>query len=399
MTSATGRAWLTLGLISTLFFIITAATFDSLGLVLPAMVTELGWSWTEAGLGFTLLAVFCGLTATVPAALIRRLGVRANLLIGSLVMALAFVALSRTNGLWLYFIGASLAGLGFTLLDTVPGTYLLTRLFARPSFAFGLYFTVGGVGGAAGPLIYFLVIGATGDWRSYWLVIGAAVVLCGVLSAFLVDARTDVSQNSEKDPDISTEGWSWRDALRTHQFWIIAAAFSAFLFCGITANAASVAHLIQHGASMAVAGGMLSVSALLNAGARLAGGLLTRFINARLLLVLSLLLLVAGLLALSVAQTLPVMLIYAAGIGIGYGLTFFASTILLLDYFGRAPNLELYSVVNLISTVGAVAPALAGMTRDATGTFTPFFLILAAGVTLVMLAVLVMRPPHRRPAA
>ena len=82
MTSATGRAWLTLGLISTLFFIITAATFDSLGLVLPAMVTELGWSWTEAGLGFTLLAVFCGLTATVPAALIRRLGVRANLMIG-----------------------------------------------------------------------------------------------------------------------------------------------------------------------------------------------------------------------------------------------------------------------------------------------------------------------------
>ena len=32
---------------SALFFIITAATFASLGLALPAMVAELHWSWTE----------------------------------------------------------------------------------------------------------------------------------------------------------------------------------------------------------------------------------------------------------------------------------------------------------------------------------------------------------------
>jgi MFS family permease len=92
------------------------------------------------------------------------------------------------------------------------------------------------------------------------------------------------------------------------------------------------------------------------------------------------------------------MLIYAAGIGIGYGMTLFAATILLLDYFGRGPYLELYSTVNLISTVGAVAPTLAGVTRDQAGSFTPFFIGLAVMVTMVLLAVLVMRPPHTRPA-
>ena len=397
-TTRPSAAWATLAVISALYFIITAATFDSLGLVLPAMVAELGWSWTQAGLGFTLLAVLCGVTATVPAALIRRLGVRANLLIGSLVMALAFLALAWTHGLWLYFLGASLAGLGFTLLDTVPGTYLLTRLFARPSFAFGVYFTVGGVGGAAGPLLYILVTDATGLWRSYWLVMGLLVVLCGVLAALLVDARTNVCLNAEKDPDISTEDWHWRDALRTYQFWIIAAAYAAFLFCGITANAASVAHLTQHGVSVYVAGLMMSVSALLNAAARLAGGMLTRVISARGLLVIALGMMAAGLVALAAARGLPLMLVYAAGVGVGYGLTFFAATILLLDYFGRAPNLELFSIVNLISTIGAVAPALAGFTRDTTGVFTPFFLLLAAAIAAVMLAVLAMRPPHRRTA-
>jgi cyanate permease len=92
------------------------------------------------------------------------------------------------------------------------------------------------------------------------------------------------------------------------------------------------------------------------------------------------------------------MLVYAAGIGIGYGMTLFAATILLLDYFGRGPYLELYSTVNLISTVGAVAPTLAGVTRDQTGSFTVFFVGLAALVALVLLAVLMMRPPHARPA-
>src|SRR6185312_5530375 len=133
--------------------LITATTFSSLGVVLPQMIGELHWSWSAAGSGFSLLGVAAGITATIPASLIRRLGVRATLLIGSVVMAAAFAALMIAHGLLPYFVGCALMGLGFTLLATVPGTYLLARLFARPSFPFGLYFTVGGLGGVAGPVL------------------------------------------------------------------------------------------------------------------------------------------------------------------------------------------------------------------------------------------------------
>lgn len=389
------RAWLTLALVSLLFFVITAATFDSLGLVLPAMVGELGWSWTQAGLGFTLLAVFCGITATVPAWIIRHFGVRANLLIGSGVMAIAYLCLAQAHGLTLYYVGASLAGLGFTLLDTVPGTHLLARLFPRPAFAIGIYFTVGGLGAIFGPLLYFIVAGTGGHWRGYWLAAGAVTVLAGLLTALLADTSTNVGAAAETDPDISTESWSTRAALRTPQFWVLAAAYSAFLFCGITANSVSVAHLVQQGVVAKLAGSMIAISGVANAAARLAGGALTRFVNARLLLAVSLACLIIGLVALAGAHDLPLMLLYAAGIGIGYGLTFFASTILLLDYFGRGPYLELFATVNLISTTGAVAPFLAGMSRDRLGSFTPFFLGLALLVLVVTLAVALMRPPHK----
>jgi len=392
------RAWTTLALASALFFIITAATFSALGLALPAMVAEMGWSWTSAGFGFTLLGFFCGITSAVPASLIRRFGVRANLLAGSLVMGLAFVCLAEADGLLLYFVGASLAGLGYTLLDSVPGTYLLSRLFDRPSFPFGLFFTIGGLGGVAGPLIYAAVIGMTFHWRSYWLVIGTAVVVIGLLAALGVDARTDVGAAAEADPAISTEGWTMREALQTRQFWIIAAAYSAFLFCGITANSVSVAHLTQHGVAAVIAGSMVSVEALLNSAARLAGGILSRFVRAKTLLAAALVSLVIGLLALAAARDLPMMLLYAAGIGIGFGLANFAATILLLDYFGRGPYLELFSAVNLIGTIGAVAPTLAGVARDRIGTFTLFLIGLAVLVALVMLTVMLMRPPHKRAA-
>jgi len=322
--------------------------------------------------------------------------VRATLLAGCVVMGLAFACLARTGGLLGYFAGASLAGLGFTLLDSVPATYLLSRLFARPSFAIGLFFTVGGLGGVAGPLLYTSVIDATGNWRSYWLVVGMLIALIGAIAAFAVDARSDVGAAAQGDPEISTERWSFRDALQTPQFWTIAAAFVAFQFCGITASSVSVAHLTQHGVAAIVAGSMMSAEALVNSSARFAGGILTRFVSAKTLLSASLACLVVGMLALGVARDLPMMLVYAVGIGIGYGLTLFAATILLLDYFGRGPYLELFSAVNLISTVGAVAPTLAGLTRDRIGSFTPFFMGLAVLVTLVLLAVIMMRTPHPR---
>lgn len=388
------RPWITLAAVSVVYFLITATTFSSLGVVLPAMIGELHWSWGGAGTGFSLLGVAAGVTATLPATMIRRFGVRATLVAGSLAMGAAFACLALTHGLPLYFLGCVLMGLGFALLATVPGTYLLTRLYINPSFAFGLYFTVGGLGGVAGPILYLWVAAISQDWRAYWLVSLLLVMLAGLLSAVLIDVKTDLHRDAN-DARTGSDDWTVKAALRTRQFAILAAAYSIFLFVGITVNAVSVAHLMNHGVTAAVAGGMMSAEALINAGARLAGGVLVRWIGAKILLLLSLAMLIIGLVALSAAHDLPLMLVYAVGIGVGYGLTFFASTILLLDYFGRAPNLELFAIVNLISVVGSGGPAFAGFVADHTGSFVPAFTILEGLVLLVLIAVAVMHRPQR----
>ena len=117
------------------------------------------------------------------------------------------------------------------------------------------------------------------------------------------------------------------------------------------------------------------------------------------LLVLALLLLAGGLLALCAGGGPLMLLLYAGGIGIGSGLTFFASTILLLDYFGRKPNLELFATVNLISTVGSVGPAFAGLVFDRSGSFVPAFLscrlaVITDGGDRRCIAAVASKPPH-----
>lgn len=388
------RAVLTHACVSLMFFLVTAATFNSLGVVLPSMVQALGLSQASAGSGFLLLGVFCGLSSTMPAAMIRRWGVRVTLFIGAAVMAAAFLCLAEAGGLPLYLAGCALAGLGFTLLATVPGTYLLQRLFVRPSFAIGLYFTIGGLGGVAGPPLYFW-IASLGNWRSYWAAMGAAVVCWAIISALAVDTATDRGILPNGDPDITSDPWRAGEAMRTRQFFILAAAYTIFLFVGITVNADSVLHLTGRGVPIWLAGGLMSLDAFLNSGARLLGGLATRFIDPHKLLLLSLSALIVGLVALAFGRSPFLLVLYAAGIGIGYGLTFFAATILLLDYFGRGPNLELFATVNLISTIGSVGPFLAGLIADRTGSFTPAFLALAVLTGVVLLAAILMRPPQK----
>jgi MFS family permease len=143
-----------------------------------------------------------------------------------------------------------------------------------------------------------------------------------------------------------------------------------------------------------VAGGMLSLQALVNAGARAGGGALGERIDPRRLAIGALGLMAIGIAALAAARGYPLMLTYAFGVGIGYGVSYLASVLLLLNYFGRTRNLELFSIMCLVSTLAAGGPWLAGWTRDRFGEFEGAFALFAGLAVVMMLAVAWMRPPR-----
>lgn len=404
------RAWSLLAVLSLVGFLINASTFNALGVVLPDMVRDLKWNWTEAGFGFTILGAACGSSSLLPALLIRRYGVRTTLLAGTAVMAAGFLSLARAHGVTLYFVGTALCGVGYQMMSLIPGTHVLAALFQRRAVPFGLYFTFGALGGVAGPWMVWAVDALVPDgWRVFWLVQMGLAIALGLLCAAMVGgrewltavaARTDQAVAAEAR-ERRTGGvyrtardWTVGEAVKTPQFLVLLAAYFAHLLVGATVSGLSVAHLTERGVAMSVALGMLSLEALVQTAGRAGATAVGERLDPRHLLLFALAALAVGSAALSVASGYPLMLLYAVGSGLGFGLTGLAVTMLLLDYFGRGSNLEIFARTCLIGAFSALGPTLGGKLRDLTGSFTSTFEIYAAVIAVVFVAVALMRPPR-----
>jgi len=417
------RPWLLLAAFSLLLFLITASTYGSLGVVLPTMIGELKWSFEKAFLGFTVLGVFTGASSWLPAILIRRFGVRGTLLAGAVVLAGGFIGIANAESLLSYYAGAAACGVGFQMAALIPGTHVLSSLFKKRALPFGIYFTFGSLGGAAGPwMALTLMADSSGDWRLYWVIQAALAAAAGLVCALMVggsqwltaaahEVDLEVEQEAREAPAAARVyrtpyEWTVRQALRTPQFYVLAAAYFSHLLVGVTVASVSVTHLTELGvaagvgavAAGAVAAKMLSLESLMQTLARLGGGALGDRVDPRWLLVFAQGMLVIGLLALAKAASPALMLIYAIGTGVGFGLTVLTVTVLLLNYYGRQSNLELFSLTCLVGAVSAAGPFVAGAMRDRLGGFAPTFQLFAVVTAAVFLAVLMMRPP-KAPAA
>ncbi len=394
--SARWRPWLVHGALSLILFLITAATYSSLGVMLPAMVRDLHWTWGEAGLGFTLMGAATGASSWFPAAMIRRFGLRTTLLAGSGVMVLGLLGFAHAESLPVYLLGAALCGAGFQMMALIPGTHAIGLLFTRKAMAFGVYFTLGALGGVAGPLMAQHWAGSDGaNWRDYWVlqaVLAAVVGIAAVLLIGLVEEPAPV-----EGPAVDTspaKDFSVAQALRTPQFYVLLAAYFSHLLAGSVAAGLSVAHLTERGVTPAAAGLALSLEGGLAMIARLAAGALAERIDSRRLLVLGQVLLAAGSMALGYGQGEVAILVYAAGIGLGFGLTVLAVTVLLLEFYGPRHHLEIFALTCLIGAVSAIGPVLVGVLRDATGGFTLGLYAMGAMIAMIALASAFMRRPR-----
>jgi len=397
--------WALFAVISAIFFLITGGTFSSLGVVLPFMIEELSWSWSQAGTGFSLLALAVGLASTVPTWILRRLGIKATYGIGGAVMAAGFALFALTNSLHQYLFAAALLGLGFASCATVPGVYLLNGWMPeRRSAAIGAYMTIGGLGAVAGPLLASSIIAATDSWRFYWWVLVACMLAMTALA--LVFVRTPPSAPPATAVDTGTRNepgaghvyrtetdWRFRDAIRTPQYWMISAAMTVTLLCVLTSSSWAFTHMGTLGVSASIAAGILSADGAVSALSRALGGALATRIDPKRLLVAAMISEAIGMAALSVADNWLALIVFAVADGFGFGMCFFATAMLLVNYYGPSENPEIFGTYNLITTAAMVGPATAGFFADTFGGFAGVFRGYAAVMVVFVVVTVSMRPP------
>lgn len=410
------RRWALFAVISAIFFLINGATFSSLGILLPFMIEELSWSWSQAGTGFSLFALTVGLASMVPAWTLRRLGITATYGIGGAVMVAGFALLALTTGFYSYLGATALLGLGFASCATVPAVFLLNGWMPeKRSAVIGAYMTVGALGAVAGPLAASGAVAATGSWRFYWWAMAATLLALTILALVFVktppSVQADPGETAARESESSIErtsarvyrtrkDWRFRDAIRTPQYWIISIAMTATLLCVLTSNSWAVAHMGTLGVSAAVAAGALSAAGAVSAGARALGGALATRIDPKWLLAIAVAAEAAGMAALAVADSLVPIVIFAAAEGFGFGMAFFATAILLVNYFGPSDNPEIFGTFNLVTTAAMIGPALGGFVADRFGGFGGLFYAFAGAMLVIALLTATMRPPadrsHRR---
>ncbi len=148
-------------------------------LLLPAMRTDLSWSFAQAGTINTANAVGYLIGALIAAPVITRVGGRRAFLASLLLTALALAACAASGAFAVLLVLRLVAGAAGAVTFIV-GASLAAQVAAgaspgRAVLVLGVYFAGGGLGVAVSGLLIPALLAATGPggWRWGWLTLGA----------------------------------------------------------------------------------------------------------------------------------------------------------------------------------------------------------------------------------
>jgi len=164
-------------------------------LLLPAMRTDLHWSYTQAGALNTANAVGYLVGAIGGAWLARRLGTHRTFVVGLVVTTVAILGSAASSSLVVLSVlraisGAS--GAAVFIAGAALAAHLASNDSRRPALLLGVYFAGAGAGIVLSGAVVPVVLGATGPsgWPLGWLVL-AVLALAGSVVAWL--AAKDVA--------------------------------------------------------------------------------------------------------------------------------------------------------------------------------------------------------------
>ncbi|WP_404478261.1 CynX/NimT family MFS transporter [Novosphingobium sp. BL-52-GroH] len=373
--------------VSSALVLAQAVVFAAFGLALFAMGRDLGWSAADTGMAYMLVVLGACAGAPMPVVLIRRIGASRTIVLGQVVLGCAFVVLWSTASLAQLYVGAGLAGIGFSLSGNTPGVYLVSGWAGdRAPRLIGLYLMVAMLGNALGPPAAQALIAQSG-WRAYSAVV---VLLCTANAIFCALCL--------REPPVAElpagESGGLGRVLRSPIFVLLATSVVASQLCLVTVSSVAPAHLAAQGLTSDFAARLLGIEGIASA---LATGLLGHFsvrLGPRRMLPALLAACAGGMVILAGSREPMALHAFALLLGAGVGGATLAVTLLLVRYFGPAGGSASLGAIWTLAGLAAIGPWVAGMVADATGGYGPA--LLGIGIAMVPIAMASLALP--RPA-
>ncbi len=372
-------------------FALTMGVRQSMGLFLGPLNTATGLGLGSISLAFAFGQLWWGLTQPFAGAMADKHGAGRVLLVGASLVALGTVLtpmMTTTAGL-IFAIGVLSAG-GAGMAG--PAVLMATTTRLLPEHMRGLATGIVNAGGSFGqflmaPVAGSLILGL--GWAQAMQVMGLLVLLCLPAALILKGAPAQTHAPGQAKP--STRA-AMQTALADRSFRLLAAGFFvcgfhvAFLGTHLPGIVAACGLPLQYGAWALAVLGLFNI-----VGSIAMGWAVGRWRMKSLLSMVYAIRAVAVLLFLLAPKTGPVVLLFAAVMGVTFLSTVPPTAGLVAKFFGVGNMATLFGVVMLTHQVGGFLGAwLGGQVFQATGSFDIVWMIdiaLAAGAALLHLPI------------
>jgi MFS family permease len=394
--------WRMVGVAFFVDFVAVGFFFYSYGVFFKAIEQEFGGSRLGVSLGLTVTASVGALLAPFIGHALDRYPLKRVIAAGAIAMAIGFLALSQVRTpLQFYLALGAFIGFGASAMGGLATAKLVTNWFSRRrGTALGIAATGISASGVVMPFVTATLIEHYG-WREGFMVYGVftALVVVPLVLKLVISSPEDVGMRPDGQPPPSREPPTTAapapplaqpgPILRERNFWALTAVV-ALLFC---CQSATLTHMVPRvtdtGVSLQVASLMMSLTAGLGIAGKLSFGWLVDRWTARRAIWFTIGCQLLGQLAMLQQSNLALFAAGAALFGYGMGGVVPMQGALVAKVFGRARfGKALGAMRPAMFPIQIIGVPLAGAIYDATGSYTPAFLVfivlylVAAGVAL-----------------
>lgn len=401
--------WVALGTMFGMALGFSAVTSTIYGQFIPSLSAAFGWSRGETAFAVSFANIPLLLMAPMFGLLVDRFGAWRTLVFSQLALPLIFMSLALLQGsltqLYISFFLITLLGAG-----TLPGSYtriILAWFDTRRGLGMGIAMSGVGVSALVLPPVTQGLIALFG-WRVAIAAVGGILLVAGMSNCVTL-MRLRPRGPEEIDggialapPIVGIDGLSWREAIATTNFWLIAVAFIPLgvASMGLLVNLPSI--LSDQGWKQGNAALIFSLLGATMIAARLiGGGLLDRWPTVYVVMAIFASPVVGFLLLAyqsdSVSTALAIFLI-----AFGIGAEFDVMAYLISRFFGRISYGVLYGCVYAAYNVGvAIGPVWLAHQFDVSGTYQGALIVfgtlfLGSGLLITFVARRMPRPAAHR---
>ena len=357
------------------------------------MVQQFGWTRAQVTSGNALSRLVVGpLFGFLIGWLVDRFGPRRVMMLGILMAASALVGLGWVSSLGMFYFFYFLNALGYVCAGPLPNQVLLTQSFDRwRGKAMGFAYLGIGIGGATVPWISHALVHHFG-WQTALRVLGLSLAVFSFpLTALLKEPRRARKASAIAEPT------SPKIAFRTGSFYLLTlgSMCSIAAVSGTQQNLKLFLSLDRH-FTQSDAAGVLSLVLGFSIGGRLLMGWLADRFSKKYVMLLTYVLVAAGIPLLFLGNNRMLLFVSAAIFGVGLGGDYMIVPLMTAEIFGIEILGGLLGVIIISGAIAeAAAPWAVGRLRDVTGTYTGACVALTGVALLGGLAVLGL-PDRRR---